>query len=313
MAAETGGSSGRVFSSSECPGFFDVDAALAGAEPIFVSDYFSFVGGDEKGRVVFAIDNDRSRRGRKFSADAHVVLHDEREGWIRISGAGDYENKKQELLTIPDSPDSQFFGEANSGITLRSPANKLALEVAPVRDRVCQISTEAVYSLGSTSATIKWRGRVIPGRVIYEYIFRKHLSRWYSAFSGLFYNDFQGLYLMTGDGGDFYFHTSKGNAWSDMFDRVMGFQVIDGQKEMLRDLRIEVPARVLGCGFYRWPETWKATWQGSKGAGSLSLEVVDRKTVTNWVIGGFAMAVVTGELTYGGKIRPVYGLAELIR
>jgi hypothetical protein len=50
-----------------------------------------------------------------------------------------------------------------------------------------------------------------------------------------------------------------------------------------------------------------------EGPGSLSVTVVDRKNVTNWVIGGFAMAVVSGELTYDGKIGPVYGLAELIR
>jgi hypothetical protein len=44
-----------------------------------------------------------------------------------------------------------------------------------------------------------------------------------------------------------------------------------------------------------------------------SPQVVDRKTVTNWVIGGFDMAVVAGELSYGGKTAKVYGLAELIR
>ena len=35
--------------------------------------------------------------------------------------------------------------------------------------------------------------------------------------------------------------------------------------------------------------------------------------MTNWLIGGFAMGVITGEISYGGKVRPVYGLAELIR
>jgi hypothetical protein len=121
------------------------------------------------------------------------------------------------------------------------------------------------------------------------------------------------LYLKTDGGGDFYLHTSKGEAWSQMFEKVMGFQVIDGQGEILRDLRIEVPERSFGPGFYRWPKFWRVSWQGSKGSGCLSVRVVDRKTVTNWIIGGFAMAVVSGELTYEGKTRPVYGLAELIR
>ena len=93
----------------------------------------------------------------------------------------------------------------------------------------------------------------------------------------------------------------------------MGFQVLDKSLELLEDLRIEVPERRYALGFYRWPGSWRVSWQGDKGAGSLVLRVVDRKTVTNWLIGGFAMGVVTGEISYGGKIRPVYGLAELIR
>jgi hypothetical protein len=242
-----------------------------------------------------------------------VVLHDEHEGWVSVPGAGDYENKKKELLAIPDSPDFQFTGEVKSGITLHSPNNRLELEVAPINELVSRVGAKAIFSMGSVSATLKWRGRVIPGRVIYEYIFMKSLSRWYSAFSGLYFNDFQGLYLKTGEGDDFYLHTSKGTAWQDMFDRVMGFQVIDGQYELLCELRIEVPERSLGPGFYLWPQSWRVSWQGSKGSGTLSVNVIDRKTVTNWLIGGFAMAIVTGELTYGGKTRPVYGLAELIR
>jgi hypothetical protein len=132
-------STGKTESSTENPRALDVTVALAGSEPIFVSDYFSFVGADEKGHVAFAIDNDRARRGRKFFADAHVVLHDEHEGWVRVSGAGDYENIKKELLPIPDSPDFQFTGEVKSGITLHSPNNKLELEVAPVHDLVRRV------------------------------------------------------------------------------------------------------------------------------------------------------------------------------
>ena len=37
-----------------------------------------------------------------------------------------------------------------------------------------------------------------------------------------------------------------------------------------------------------------------------------RKNIANWLIGGFAMAIVTGNLSYNGKSFPIYGLAELI-
>jgi hypothetical protein len=310
---ETPLSTANTGSLAEISRTIDVKAALAGRSPVFVSDYFSFVGADEKGHVAFAIDNDRARRGNKYTADAHVVLHDEQEGWIRISGAGKYDNKRRELVVIPDSPYFQFIGDVKNGIELDSPRNQLKLTVGPMIERVSRVSSQAIYSLGSTSATLQWRSRVIRGRVIYEYIFMKNLSPWYSAFSGLFFNDFQGLYLETSEGDDFYLHTSKGEAWSRMIEKVMGFQVIKGQSEVLHDLRIGVRERSFGLGFYRWPKTWQVSWQGRKGRGSLSVSMVDRKTVTNWLIGGFAMTVVSGEMTYGGKTRPVYGLGELIR
>jgi len=291
----------------------DVTASLAGPKPVFVSDYFSFIGSDERGHVAFAIDNDRSRRDSKFDADAHVFLHDEREGWIRVSGNGSYANRKKELLRIPDSPDFLFLGDAASGITLDSPRNGLKLIVDPMQERFTRFTSEAIFSMGSTSATLTWKGRVIPGRVIYEYIFMVNLSPWYSYVSGLFYNDFQGLYLKTAEGGDFYLRNEKGTTWSRAFGKAPGFLVLDRKSEVLDDLRTQVSERSLAFGFYTWPGTWHVNWKGSKGAGSLTVTVVDRKNVTNWIIGGFAMAVVTGELSYGGKTRPVYGLAELIR
>ncbi|HET7318989.1 MAG TPA: hypothetical protein VFK23_07645 [Nitrospirota bacterium] len=291
----------------------DVPSVLAGSKPVFVSDYFSFVGSDERGHVAFAIDNDRSRRGNKFSADAHVFLHDERTGWVTVSGNGGYENRRGELLRIPDSPDFQFIGEVKDGITLVSPRNRLTLSIDPMQERFSRATGDALFSMGSTSATLAWGDRVIPGRVIYEYLFVLNLSPWYSYLSGLFYNDFQGLYLETGDGGDFYLRSEKKTGWSRSFGNALGFQVLDRKSEVLEDLRISVPERSLAVGFYRWPRAWQASWRGSRGRGSLTVKVVDRKNVTNWFIGGFAMAIVEGELSYDGSVRPVYGLAELIR
>jgi len=79
----------------------NIAAALAGTGPVFISDYFSFAGADEKGHVAFAIDNDRARRGGKYTADAHVVLHAEHGGWIAVSGAGSYVNKKRSCCAFP--------------------------------------------------------------------------------------------------------------------------------------------------------------------------------------------------------------------
>lgn len=291
----------------------DIAAALAGDEPLFVSDYFSFVGADDKGHVAFAIDNDRARRGKKFTADAHVFLHAEGEGWIKVAGAGDYENRKKELIPIPDSEVFHFSGSAATGITLSSQQNRLTLDVEPVRERLRRENDASLYSLGSTPATLTWRDRTIRGRVIYEYIFMKNLSPWYSLLSGLFYNDFQGIYLMTEKGDDLYLHSSKGTSWSTMVEPLVGFLVRAGLDENLDDLGVEVTDRRFGFGFYRWPQAWNITWKGKEGTGTLVVKVVDRKTVTNWLIGGFAMATIQGTMTYAGETQQVYGLAELIR
>jgi hypothetical protein len=239
----------------------DVTAALAGPMPVFVSDYFSFVGADDKGHVAFAIDNDRSRRGNKFDADAHVFLHDEREGWIKVSGNGAYENEKKELLRIPDSPDFQFAGEVQRGITLESPRNRLKLAVNPMQERFSRVTNDSIFSMGSASAVLSWNGRVLPGRVIYEYIFMVNMSPWYSYVSGLFYNDFQGLYLETIDHGDLYVRNEKGKT---SFGNALGFLVLDQKGEVLEDLRAEVPERSLALGFYRWPRTWQVSWRGRR-------------------------------------------------
>lgn len=44
----------------------------------------------------------------------------------------------------------------------------------------------------------------------------------------------------------------------------------------------------------------------------LILTQSERKRIANWVIGGFSMGIVKGELHYAGKRQPIYGFAELI-
>jgi hypothetical protein len=80
----------------------------------------------------------------------------------------------------------------------------------------------------------------------------------------------------------------------------------------MKDMQVEVLGRELAWGFYTWPTSWRITWTGSKGPAVLILTQVSRTSIGNWAIGGFSMAVVTGELEYGGGKLPVYGLVELI-
>ena len=77
---------------------------------LYVSDYVSFVGEDDQGRVAFALDNNRGRDGESWQAEHFVVLHDEQEGWVSLQGSGAYENSTHELQTIPPSSFFQIEG-----------------------------------------------------------------------------------------------------------------------------------------------------------------------------------------------------------
>ena len=52
----------------------------------YYSDYFSFVGLDDRGRVAFALDTNRGQDGAEFQAEHFVVLHDETDGWQKLGG-----------------------------------------------------------------------------------------------------------------------------------------------------------------------------------------------------------------------------------
>ena len=52
----------------------------ATSEVVYYSDYFSFIGEDEYGKVAFALDNNRGRDGDTWQAEHFVVMHDEHRG-----------------------------------------------------------------------------------------------------------------------------------------------------------------------------------------------------------------------------------------
>ena len=101
----------------------------------YYSDYFSFIGSDDRGRVAFALDNNRGRDGDSWQAEHFVALHDEKAGWQVVSGSGPYYNITRQLETIPNSPDFSFEGTANTGLRIRSGSNTLQLRLAPEKVR----------------------------------------------------------------------------------------------------------------------------------------------------------------------------------
>jgi hypothetical protein len=276
----------------------------------YYSDYFSFVGEDDRRKVAFALDNNRGQDGDAFQAEHFVVMHDARKGWIDVSGNGLYPNPEGMLTAIPDSAFFRFSGMAEQGISITSEANALRLDVSVIPRILVRQRGPAIFWLGSAAATLHWDGRAIRGRVIYEYLHRPGYNRMTRKQIGQ-WNNFHGLYLAIEGGGDLYIH-SRGPTDEDLTGRLIGFAAIDEVAHVMEAIELEALQSTQAFGFYRWPDAWtgRFTLQGARY--ELKVDTIQRKTISNWLIGGFAMSIVQGELLSGGVRRAVYGFGELI-
>lgn len=285
--------------------------ALPASSLLYVSDYFSFIGEDSQGHVAFALDNNRGRDGNTYQAEHFLVLHDETRGWVDLKGNGRYENARHELTTIPNSLFFRFQGSARTGMTVVSEVNRLTLKIEPILEHTRTRHEGGMVWMGSAAAVLTWNGRAIPGRVIYEYFMMPDFNRLTRTYWGM-WSEFQGLYLQAGRSDDVYVHSQKSERVAPLIGFLAGFTVVDGTAEATKNLSVEILDRDLAWGFYRWPTAWRITWTGPQGHAALTLAQSTRRSIGNWAVGGFSMAIVQGTLEYGGTMQPVYGLAELI-
>jgi hypothetical protein len=297
--------SGDAFSNpSKATSVFD-------ASLVYVSDYVSFVGRDEHGAVAFALDNNRGRDGENWQAEHFVVLHDQRRGWIPMEGNGSYDNSTKGLSGIPASPTFHFLGSPEHGLTISSSPNALELRIQPIPIRLERTHEGAEYWLGSAAATLQWDHREISGRVIYEFLVMPDFNRLSRTYWGL-WNGFQGLYLNVENLGDLYVHQQESERLTPLLGALDGFLAVQEHTHRFQLLQVTPLQHRHGWGWYQWPMEWSVRWMDEEGAGTARLEVTHLQTVSNWILGGFAMGIVQGTVTYQGVSYPVYGLAELI-
>ena len=289
----------------------DRAAFLATSDLVYASDYYSFVGRDAEGFVALALDTNRGRDGAEFQAEHYGVLHDTRSGWDVPLKNGEFPNTANELVGLTDSPYFTFHGEPHGPLTIAGAGNGLKLTVDRLQGRVVRHDARTFYALLSGPATLRWEGRTIVGRVIYEDLLKTEFNRIARPSLSTF-NNFNGFYLVTETGGDLYIRSS-GRSGLQVPEPVLGFIAEGTRSEELGELRVEESGHSLGLGFYRWPTSWHARWSGSAGPATLRLETVSRHVMFNWVLGAYSMAVVEGELEEGGRKTKVYGLGELIR
>lgn len=278
---------------------------------LYVSDYLSFVGEDDQGYVTFALDTNRGRDGESYQAEHFVVLHDEHQGWINVEGNGQYNNDTHELLSIPDSQAFQFQGTPTNGWTIISHPNQLTLTVEPVPERLSQSENGGQFWMGSSPATMVWRDRTLKGRVIYEFILMPDFNRLTRTYWAL-WNEFQGFYLSVDGLGALYLHSQESELIAPLIGKLNGFLAVNDKTNHFQVLQLTTVDLSQGFGFYKWPNKWVAGWSSEKGSGTAQLELSQFNQIANWLIGGFAMGIVRGQVTYNGKVYQVYGLVELI-
>lgn len=286
-------------------------------ELAYYSDYFSFIGRDGVGYVVFALDNNRGVDGADFQAEHFGVMYDQRSGWVPLSGTGDYDNSKGQLVRIPDSPAFKFEGTPETGVTIRSKENGLSLKIDPLVTHLAASREKRSQHWGSAGAVLSWNGRAIPGRVIYEYLVVQGWNRLSRTYAGT-WDNFQGFYLVL-DFGD-------AGKWRDLYlrsegkgdhRRTHGFVTAENWHGPICSSRFKADRKAFNFGFYRWPQRWqiqvKLKHKEDSAPGRLDLHQVSRQNQGNWIIGGFAMSVVAGELHRNGETIPVLGWVELIK
>lgn len=304
---------------------------VRGAPLQYASDYVSFVGADSLGRVCFALDSNRGYDadppggGDRLQAEhAYAVLHDERTGWVDLTGVTRYPHPGPEVTVLPDSAWFAFTGAPDTGLSVRSTPNDLLLSVDPLQDRLVGQDADTLFVMRSAAATLTWRGRTLTGRVLFEGLATTAmnlLSR--RTFTGLAGLEF--LYLLAGSGSgaaDLYLQKTLGpQALAGLGPQVGFLSPPDAPASTdttLPGLDVVTTGHAPAPGLFRWPTSWVASWPAPHATGggagtTVQVRTVSRRTVGRYGVAGFAMAVVTGTLTSpDGTVQEVYGFAELL-
>ena len=281
---------------------------------MYVSDFFAFVGRDAAGHVAFALDNNRGQDGDTWQTEhLLILLHDEQNGWQKLEGAGLYDNTQKTLFALPDSPYVTFTGEPTTGLTIKHLESQLNLQVQPIHKRVVRKNGASHYKMGSAAATMTWQGRTLKGWVIHEHLEMVDFNRLTHQYFDLWTESY-GLYAWVENSSDFlHVHQQAAHTrLTPLIGNLVGFAETNETGESLQDLQLTVKGSTQGLGFYQWPQGWKGQWTGRDGAASIDVQILDLQVISNFILGGLAMGIIQGNITYQGQTRKIYGMAEVL-
>jgi hypothetical protein len=305
----------QVLAGATLPQFASSAVADKRTPQLYYSDYYSFVGKDADGFVYLAHDNNRGRTGDDYFADHWIAMYDEATGWIDVTGSAHYPNPGKVLATIPDSQFFQFKGTSTSGIELVSAQNEMRWSIGALSPVLTRENADGIFWIGAAPSTLQWKGRTLEGRVLFEYLQRHNQNRFTAGFGGGGFQNFNGLYLRTEDGQDFYIHSHERRGGSDLTGRLVGCATWGSPAPIDNiEFKITETAAIPYRKGYRWPIAWRVGFDHGGKRYGLDLVTAERRLAADWETGGFAMSIVRGIISAAdGSVRlPVVGWGELI-
>lgn len=279
----------------------------------YFSDYISFVGRDAQGYVFLAHDNNRGQTGDRYFADHWIAMYDDVTGWVDVKGSAHYPNPGRLLESIPRSEHFVFSGTPLSGLSFNSTSNDMVLSVEPLPKTLQRESADGIFWVGGAPAKLTWKGRTLVGRVLFEYLQRHNDNRFTSNFEAR-WNNFNGLYLLTDSGHDFYVHYHERQGGSDLTGKLVGLASWDAPGPVT-DLVFKIPSKVsVPHRSYRMPSRWQVDFMHAGRQWRLDADTAHRLLVADWTSGGFNMATVQGTIVSrdGKSEMAVTGWAELL-
>lgn len=277
---------------------------------IYYSDYFSFHGVDEKGQVLFAIDNNR-KLSKKGSEANNFLYFNEGGEWQKLKGHKKFKSQEPNMERVPSNEDFEFLYDGDHLSEIISPSNDFRLEFEASLRKTGDYGTEGMlFEIYTTQATMYFGDRVVRGNLISEKLIDSvGLKSFGNIMKGLFGGfKFDGYYLNVPGLGDLYAHAvdSKleiGMMANDIFNLTtnegpIDFNFTESSYKVTKTKRI---------GFKKLPLEIEITLPEA----TLTLRTNHFQTYRNVLFFAFGMGVVEGELAYKGETYPVFGISEV--
>ncbi len=319
----------------------DPDAVLE-----YLSDFVVFAGREvnaeqaagstaEPKRLVLAFDANRGREGKSYAAEHFAVMWVEGRGWVELGATSDVPGSPAHFerlagAVIPAGPKVRSEGDALRGLQLFIASKELHLVAEPIALTTDRREGANAFATGAAAAQLKLGARTFVGVVHYELCYLAGLNPLAKTYTDLFGDGYHGVYALTGDGRPLRMHRSGGRLES-LVQRRCGYlaPTPGASVRELPKFSFDLSKRSLG-GFFRWPGRYTSSWQtplpAATGTGAdrapldprptqtsrLSVDLSERETLINYVFGGVAIAIATGELIEGDSRQPVFGFALIV-